>query len=63
MLPRYGPWIIEVNLVSLNRLSIGCVTTPRRQSGVLAAFEYYRRDLNNAATSRTLANLTVISSL
>ena len=48
-------------VVSLNRLSAGCGTTPRRQSGVLPAFDYYPCGLNNAATLRILANPAVIA--
>ena len=43
-------------LVSLNRLSVGCETTPRRQTGDLTAFECYPCEVNNAATSRIMAN-------
>ena len=53
----YASWD---GLVSLNRLSVGCGTTPRRQSGDLPAFECYPCGLTNAATSRILANPAVI---
>ena len=44
-----------LNLVSLNRLSVGGGTTPRRQSGHIYGFCFvYPRGLYNAATSRTL---------
>ena len=49
-----------LGLVSLNRLSFGCITTPGDSLGNLPAFEYYPSDLNNAATSRTLVNPAVI---
>ena len=39
--------------------SRNCVTTPSLV--ILPAFEYYSRDLNNAATSRILVNPAVIS--
>ena len=42
-------------VVSLNRLSVGCGTTPRRQSGPFWRLLFvYPRDLYNAATSWTL---------
>ena len=45
----------------LNRLSAGCGTMPRRESGYLQLLFVYKRDLYNAATSRTLVNHAVIS--
>ena len=54
---------VGVPVVSLNRLSVGCGTTPRRQSGYLLRRRLlfvYPRDLYNAATSRTLVNPAVI---
>ena len=46
---------LEGAIVSLNRLSVGCGTTPRRQSGHICGFCFvYPRDLYNAATLRTL---------
>ena len=47
-------------LVSLNRLSVGCGTTPRRQSGDCQLFNSIRMGLNNAAVSRILFNPVVI---
>ena len=47
-------------LVSPNRLSVGCGTTPKRQTGDLTAFECYPCGLHIAATSRILANRAVI---
>ena len=43
----------QTSIVSLNRLSVGCVTMPRRQSGSFVG-------QNNAATSRILVNPAVI---
>ena len=48
------------NLISLNRLSLGRVTSPRRQSGVLPVFECHPCGLNTAAISRILVNPAVI---
>ena len=48
-------------LVSLSRLSLGYVNSPRRQSGALPAVEYTPCGLNNAATSRILDNPAVIT--
>ena len=49
------------NLVSLNRLSVDCGTTPRRQSGDSPDFWIFIRVwLNSAATSRILVNRAVI---
>ena len=44
-------------VLSLNRLSVGCVTTPRRQSGDFAGF--WKLSVWAAATSRILVNLAV----
>ena len=55
--PLAGP------IVSLNRLSVGCGTTPRRHAVWLLSrlLFVYPCDLYNAATSRTLVNPAVIS--
>ena len=50
---------LSKKLVSLHRLSVGCGTTPRRQSGVCDLLNIIRVGLNNAATSRILVNYTV----
>ena len=49
-------------LVTLNRQSVDCGTTPRRHAvwWVCRLFNVYPRDLYNAATSRTLVNPAVI---
>ena len=41
-------------------VSVGSVTSPRRQSGALSAFECYPSGAKQAATSRILDNLVVI---
>ena len=47
-------------LVSLSRLSVGCVTTEEDSLVTLPAFEYYPVGPNNAATSLLLINPAVI---
>ena len=48
------------SVVSHNRLSVCCVTWPKRQSDDFAlAFEYYPRRVNNAASSWILGNPAV----
>ena len=54
----YGPtwfWI-----VSLNRLSPGCITSPRRDWWLYRHLNIIRVGLNNAATSRILDNSAAI---
>ena len=55
-----GIWNVTAVFQFPNRLSLGCVTSPRRQSGVYRRFNVIRVGLNNAATSRILVNPTVI---
>ena len=51
----------RVRLVSLNRLSVGCVTTPKTQSGnICRLLNNSRMGLNNATTSRIVVNPAVI---
>ena len=50
----------HANVVSRNRLSAGCVTTPKRQSDDCRLLNIIRVGLNNAATSRILINPAVI---
>ena len=47
-------------VVSLSRLSVGCGTMPRRQSGDCWLLNSIRVELNNAATSRIPVNPAVI---
>ena len=49
-----------VGLVSLNRLSVGCVRNYQLRREDSLAFEYYPCGLNNAATSRILVIPAVI---
>ena len=55
--------LAPLRVVSLNRMSLDCVASPRRQSGMvtLPAFECYPCGLNNGATSRALVHSAVIA--
>ena len=48
----------RTSIIPLNRLSLGCVTSPRTQSDVFT--DVIRVRLNNAATSRIKVNPAVI---
>ena len=55
------PKVIVDGLVLLNRLSLGCVTSQRKQSGDFTRrLNVIRLLSNNAATSRILVNPAIL---